>query len=101
MLMGGKPAPQAEMDQIRLVFAGTKLTVQDGKKSMDGSFKIDPAKKPRQIDLNLEGKTIEGIYAFRDGKLKICINEPGQPRPTEFKSPEGSKTVLILLKRAK
>ena len=100
---GGKDAPENEIKELRLVFHGDKFTAKFGEKSKDGSFKIDPGKKPKQIDITLMDKTAEGIYRFKGDNLELCINEPdgGEARPTEFKSAEGSRTILFLLKREK
>jgi uncharacterized protein (TIGR03067 family) len=97
----GKAPPEGELDKVRFVFTGDKLTVKHGDKEEEGTFKIDSSKKPRQIDVMIKGKTHEGIYAFEGGKLKICVVDEGGTRPTKFESAEGSKTMVIVLKREK
>src|SRR5438105_4427861 len=96
---GGKDAPENEIKDIRLTFSGDKVTFQHGDKSQEGTFKIDAAKKPRQFEVNIDGKSHPGIYKFEADQLKVCVGET--ERPTEFKSPEGSKIMLIVLKREK
>jgi uncharacterized protein (TIGR03067 family) len=97
----GKDAPEDKIKNTTFTFSGNKITFRQGtKEESEGTFKIDPTKKPRHIDLTIEGKPVPGIYAFEGGKLKICVNQ-GAERPTEFSSPEGSKITLIVLKRAK
>ncbi len=100
---GGKDAPEEEKIQdVRLTFAGDKLTIKHGEKEMEATFKIDPGKKPRHFDVNMMGMELEGIYQFnKGGQLEICFNAPGAGRPTEFKSADGSQTMLIVLKREK
>jgi uncharacterized protein (TIGR03067 family) len=99
---GGKEAPGEELKQLRFTFSGNKLKLTFGEKSMEGNFKVDPSKKPAQIDVTMQDKTAEGIYQFKDGMLELCINEPGMGgRPTEFKSKEGTMTTVIVLKREK
>src|SRR5260370_27457088 len=100
---GGKDAPGNDIKALRFVFSEDKLTLKIGEKSVEGSFKIDPSKKPKQIDLTLMDKTGEGIYQFKGDMLELCVSEPGkgETRPTEFKSAEGSSTVLFRLKREK
>jgi uncharacterized protein (TIGR03067 family) len=102
-LKGGKPEPEDEIAKVRLTFAGEKFTFKEGDKEEEGTFKIDPSKKPRQFDVMVKGKTHEGIYRFlKGGKLTVCFSyAEGDARPTEFKSPEGSKIILVVLKRAK
>jgi uncharacterized protein (TIGR03067 family) len=100
---GGKPAPPGEFDtKDRLLFRGRDVALRTGtKEQLDGLFAIDPGKRPRQIDLKLDGKTVEGIYEFAKGRLRICAAEKGQGRPTRFESPEGSQAILLVLKRVK
>jgi uncharacterized protein (TIGR03067 family) len=99
---GGKDAPEGELSQLRLVFSGDKLTLKFGEKSKKGSIKLDPAKKPKHIDLTIEDKTAVGLYRFKkDGMLELCVTEPGGDRPTEFKAPEGSMVMILILKREK
>jgi uncharacterized protein (TIGR03067 family) len=99
---GGKEPPDQELKQLRFVFSGDKMKLAIGEKSLEGSFKVDPSKKPAHIDVTVMDKTAEGIYRFKDGMLELCINEPGMGgRPTEFKSPEGSMTTVLVLKREK
>ena len=97
---GGKPA--GVFKNGRLTFAGDKITLRQGdQETFEGAFQIDLSKKPRHIDLMFNGeKAVPGIYASEGGKLKLCVNPDGE-RPTEFSSPEGSNTILLVLKRAK
>jgi uncharacterized protein (TIGR03067 family) len=98
---GGKAPPAKLVKLLTITFSGDRFTVRFGDKVVeDGKFKIDSGKKPGHIDLPSEGKTAPGIYAFEGGKLKICFNDGGG-RPTAFRSPEGSKISLMVLKRAK
>ena len=76
------------------------------KKNVTGTFKIDPSKKPKAMDaVPSEGpakdQTIEEIYELDGDNLKICLALPGNKRPTEFKSGEGSGRWLFSYKRAK
>ena len=97
---GGKPVGM--LKNGRLTFAGDRITLRQGdQETFEGAFQIDPSKKPRHIDLMFNGeKAVPGIYASEGGKLKLCLNPDGE-RPTEFRSPEGSNTLLLVLKRAK
>jgi uncharacterized protein (TIGR03067 family) len=99
--LGGKPLPAAEAEKITLTFTGGKVRRRYGDVEKEGRFKIDPGKKPPQIDLTVEDKSVEGVYAFKKGKLTLCVAEKGQGRPTKFESPAGSKTFLAVLRRVK
>ena len=80
---------------------GGKLTFKKGDEEQPGTYKIDPSKKPRHIDLTVREKEINAIYEFKDDTLRICAGGPGDERPTEFKSEEGGRSMLITLRREK
>jgi uncharacterized protein (TIGR03066 family) len=70
------------------------------------SFKLDPARKPKAIDMTalngeLQGSTNHAIYQLHGDMLKLCwFNEPGnKTRPAELASKEGSKLLLMTLQR--
>jgi uncharacterized protein (TIGR03067 family) len=95
----GKDAPANDIKEVRFIFSGDKMTFRKGDETKDGTFKIDPSKKPAQIDVTIDGMNHPGIYKFEGDKLQICVGH--DERPAEFKSPEGSKTFLVTLKREK
>jgi uncharacterized protein (TIGR03067 family) len=95
----GKDAPLDEFKDVRFTFSGDKMTFKKGEESKEGSFKIDSTKKPPHIDVTVEGKDHPGIYQFEGDQLKLCVGQTD--RPTEFKSAEGTRTMLIVLKREK
>src|SRR5262249_62115477 len=98
---GGKDVPADKLKGITFTFRGDKMVFGKGDKEKDeATFKIDPGKKPPHIDLMTKGKTLPGIYAFEGGQLKLCFGVDAE-RPSKFESPAGSKTVLLVLKRAK
>lgn len=103
----GEPIPQDQAKELRLVFTGADFTAFHGDKSvMQGSFTIDPAKKPRSIDLNSnsgrhEGKTLKGLYEWDGDTLRICFVEPGEQRPKEVASTLESGAFLLVCKRQK
>jgi uncharacterized protein (TIGR03067 family) len=94
-----------------VVFKGDEFTLKRGDQTIiKATIKLDPTKKPKQIDLKITedfrnkhvGETAEGIYELEKDQLKVCIVEPGSggARPTEFTAPEGTKQVVVTLKRA-
>lgn len=91
--------------EAKLVIVGDKMAVKDKQGEKNISWKIDPAKQPKTIDLTMDvnGKAIQltGIYQLDGDTLKICASEAGQARPTEFASPKGSRLTLFVLKRVK
>jgi uncharacterized protein (TIGR03067 family) len=71
------------------------------------SFKIDPTKNPKQLDLmatlggsreQVKEQTWRGIYKIDGNTLTFCRGFPEGERPTEFKS--GPKALLMVLQRA-
>ena len=77
---------------------------------IQGTFKVDPSKKPKEIDMKItedetgkhKGKTAQGIYALDGDTLKWCVAEPGTTeRPKEFAAPADTKLMFITLKREK
>ena len=102
----GKPAE--DVAGHRLAFSGDTFTIQhEGHTLYRGTYSVDPARKPAQIDFRhtegpLKGKTWKGIYLLESETLKTCDNAPnmGKPRPAQFSTKAGSGHILIVFKRA-
>ncbi len=97
----GVTTPAEVLGSIERVVEGDHIAwSRDGRRFAGTRFVIHPAVSPRQIDLIPDGgpereTVILGIYRFdEDGVLTICIADAGQPRPTAFSSPPGSKRNL-------
>jgi RNA polymerase sigma factor (sigma-70 family) len=100
---GGRKVPEEQVKEARLVFAadGKFTAIVKGEKR-EGTYKLDPAKKPKEITTTKEGKTHNGIYKLDGDTLTLCMPEgDGAERPTEFATKEGTKVVLVVLKREK
>ena len=83
-----------------LVIKGDEWTAPSGGTF---AFKIDPTKKPKQLDLyrQLGGKEMvwRGIYKIEGDALTFCRSAgPDGERPTEFKGGKG--VALLVFKRA-
>jgi RNA polymerase sigma factor (sigma-70 family) len=94
-----------------LKFVGDKVVSADfntGGKVVEskGSFKLDPSRKPKEIDLTPEDgehkdKTISCVYELEGDSLGLCFpGQPGQERPTKLESKEGDSYMLMTYKRA-
>jgi uncharacterized protein (TIGR03067 family) len=94
---------------MKIGFKGKKILVGGGVEIFKGSFtfKIDPGKKPKAIDIvaldgPLKGKAVQGIYEVTGDGLKLCFPiREGKSRPKEFESPEGLGYGLFVLVRNK
>lgn len=104
----GESDPTAE--EHRLIFSGDEFTVKKGDETMiKGKFKIDPSKKPKEIDMeiietkrdSLKGKAALGIYELEGDTLKWCWNKPGGERPKKFSSEAADEHLFVTLKREK
>ena len=102
----GKSRPADDLKKVKAVFSGDKFKFDTGQPDIkESTFKIDPAKKPKQIDIATDetGGKLEsrGIYEFKGDQLNICLFAAPAERPTEFKTNSDTKSVRFLLKRAK
>jgi uncharacterized protein (TIGR03067 family) len=97
----GKELPADIVAEMKMEFAGDKAyDIEECKKAGEFSFKLDPAKKPRHIDLLYkDGKKILGIYEVSGDTLKLCVGE--KKRPEAFTSPAGSDVILTVMQRVK
>jgi uncharacterized protein (TIGR03067 family) len=76
------------------------LTPKTGE-PINGAAKIDSTQKPKQIDLEVNGRTLKGIYEIDGDTLKLCYTLNGDERPTELDSKPDSGTVLVIHRRFK
>jgi RNA polymerase sigma factor (sigma-70 family) len=97
------PAKEVKARDAEWVFAGDRLTLPIKDEVKRVGYKLDPARKPKQIDLLLgKGKTAKGIYLLKGDTLTVCVQkEPGGERPAGFGSTAGTTHVLIVLKKKK
>ena len=103
---GGQDDPNA--DQHSMTFEKDTVVIKRGDRViLKGTFKLDAAKSPKHIDIDIEegpeklkGKTGHGIYELKDDTLKWAVAEPGETdRPTGFGSTEGTKNMVVNLKK--
>jgi RNA polymerase sigma factor (sigma-70 family) len=100
----GNKVPEEEIKEAKVILAADgKFTAMIRKGEKKGTYKLDPAKKPKAITItNDQGNMHLGIYKLEGDSLTICMHEEdGADRPTEFASKEGTKITLVVLKREK
>jgi uncharacterized protein (TIGR03067 family) len=102
----GKKTPADELKGGKIIIKDGTMTSDDGKKKeMVASYKLDPSKSPKAMDLTnaTEDKLKSAaIYELDGDTLKICWSEkvPDQ-RPTKFTADADSGQTMIVLKREK
>lgn len=105
--LGGKDVTEHLKDLDFRIAAGGKYTATVGKMVDEGSFTVDPAKTPRQMDIQTgkggpsAGATLKAIYKLDGDALVICYQFGGGDRPAAFKSEPGTQQYLAEYKRAK
>jgi uncharacterized protein (TIGR03067 family) len=104
--LGGKAFPEEIRKAIKLVIKDGKYTVTIGKLVDRGTAKLNPAAKPKQMDITgtdgpNKGKTFQAIYEHKGDTLRICYDLSGKGRPKEFKTSEGTQLFLVTYQRAK
>ena len=104
--LGGKPVPDKVLKTMKLVLTDGKYTVTVGEQTDEGTVKLDPAKKPRAMDIvgtwgPNRGKTILAIYELTDATLRVCYDLSGKARPLEFKTRSDTQLFLVEYKRQK
>lgn len=71
-----------------------------------GTIKLDPAKKPKTMDIfgtegPNKGRTFPAIYELAGDTLRICYNLEGRTRPAQFKTGADAKFFLVTYQRQK
>jgi uncharacterized protein (TIGR03067 family) len=103
---GNKQADD-DVKKFRLILEGNKYTLkQEDTVVSKGTFKIDPAKKPKTIDVTPtegdgQGSGMLGIYEIDGDTYRVCYAQAGKDRPTKFASEVGSEHFFFVFKRVK
>jgi uncharacterized protein (TIGR03067 family) len=91
-----------EIKDDKVTFKDGTIAIKSKNKDETATYKVDGAKKPKEIDITHEGgKVLLGIYSVEGDKLKVCLCMSEGKRPTEFSAKEGSECMLVELKREK
>jgi RNA polymerase sigma factor (sigma-70 family) len=100
------PVERILAKDVRLVVKSGRWTLKETQGDADKEFTVllYPARKPKAIDIIYQtgenkGKTSLGVYELDGGTLRVCLAEPGDPRPTKFHG--GGPYTLEVFKREK
>lgn len=83
-----------------------KITVADDRATFVFGYKIDAAKTPVEIDMeilqpdDLKGNKAKGIVKLEDGKMTLCYHPMGGERPAKFESTADNGFFLFTYKKA-
>jgi uncharacterized protein (TIGR03067 family) len=104
--LGGVKQPEDSLPIHQITLKGGKYDRKKSPTPDKGSYKVDPGKKPRAIDLTTtegpgKGVTVFAIYELKGDELRVCYDLQGETRPTEFKTKKGTSLHLVTYKRAK
>lgn len=102
--LAGQPFPDEVRKTIKLVVKDDKYTVTVGKAVDQGTVKLTPSAKPKELDITgtdgpNKGKTILAIYERDGDTLRVCYDLSGKARPTEFKTKADTPLFLVTYKR--
>jgi uncharacterized protein (TIGR03067 family) len=83
-----------------------KYKLELGGQKDEGTFSVDPSKKPAEMDIKgvegpNKGKTIKAIYKLDGDTVSICYGLGGGDRPTKFETKDGTMQFLAVYKREK
>jgi uncharacterized protein (TIGR03067 family) len=105
--VNGQPMAEDTYKDLRLEIKGDKYLITQGGETASRTFKLDPTRKPKAMDVTYDdgpnkGKTNHAIYALEGDILTICRHQqPAMERPKEFTAEAGSGRALIMWKRVK
>jgi uncharacterized protein (TIGR03067 family) len=101
----GQALPAKQFRGLKMTFKAGKFTAQreQGDKQ-EGTYKLDPSKNPKRIDIARkdgppEGRNQLAIYSLAGNTLKICSDNSDKDRPDGFTTRGKEGRVLMTLRR--
>jgi uncharacterized protein (TIGR03067 family) len=101
----GQAVPAQQFRGLRMTFKAGKFTAQKGQGDrQEGTYKLDPSKSPKQIDISRKdgpaaGRNQLAIYSLTGNTLKICSGGSDKERPDGFETRGKEGRVLMTLRR--
>ncbi len=104
--LAGRKLPDEILKSLKLTISGDKYSAEIGKQIEKGAIKLVPTASPKTVDTTPadgpnKGKTIPAIYELSGDTLRVCYDLSGINRPTEFKTDQDSKHLLLRYQREK
>jgi uncharacterized protein (TIGR03067 family) len=102
--LAGQKFPDEVRKTIKLAIKDGRYTVTVGAAVDQGTVTLNPATKPKSMDITgtdgpNKGKTFLAIYELNGDTLRICYDLSGKSRPTEFKTTAGTQLYLVTYER--
>jgi uncharacterized protein (TIGR03067 family) len=101
----GQAVPAQQFRGLKMTFKAGKFTAQKGQgEKQEGTYKIDPSKNPKQIDISRKdgpeaGRNQLAIYSLAGNTLKVCSGGSDKERPDGFDTRGQEGRVLMTLRR--
>ena len=100
----GKEAPAEAIKDFTLIVTADKLTFNPTGENRQSSYKLDPSKTPKEIELTpldgpAKGKPMKNIYRLDGDRLTLCLQNGDGAAPAEFATKADSGLRLLVLKR--
>lgn len=96
---------EIEPEQIRrfeCTVTRDTIAIKANTQERANTYRIDPTKDPKTIDLIWKGQVTLGIYYLNGDKFKLCLAPEGsRKRPTDFEGKKGSNWKSFNMHREK
>ena len=101
----GAPVAAENVSGLSVSIKGSSYIFHNQEGDHPGTFKLDPSKQPKQMDIRPgdgpdEGQTLPGIYEVGPETFRVCYaNKQGAARPGSFGTEQDSGRLLVSYKK--
>jgi uncharacterized protein (TIGR03067 family) len=104
--LAGSKYPQKILDTMKLTVKDGKYTVEVAGKLDEGTVTHDSSTSPKSMDIKgtngpNKGKTFLVIYELKNDELRVCYDLSGKSRPTEFATKAETQLFLVTYRKEK